>query len=113
MRQHVVDQVHIMIQLHVCAWLTWRNGQRQVLIAHAHAHHVRAAAFPEGQKEPILARQPLRLLNCNPAHRLTWELALTQLETDMNLLEQCNRAQEGCTAKTFHGTLSHLLSLFT
>jgi hypothetical protein len=54
MRQRVVDQVHIMIQLHVCACLTWRNGQRQVLIAHAHAHHVRAAAFQKARRSQSL-----------------------------------------------------------
>jgi hypothetical protein len=68
--------------------------------------------FPEGQKEPILARQPLRLHHCNPAHRLTCELALTKLETDMNLLEQCNRAQEAARQKHFT-VLCHTFSLFS
>ena len=100
-----------MIQLHVCACLTWRNGQRQVLIAccSCSCSSCSRCCF---QKEPILARQPLRLHHCNPAHRLTGELALTQLETDMNLLEQCNRAQEAARQKHFT-VLCHTFSLFS
>ena len=61
---------HILIHLHVCLpdLADMVNDKCSLLVAHAHAHHVHAAAFP---KEPILVRQSRRLHHCKPVHRLT------------------------------------------
>lgn len=61
---------HILIHLHVCLpdLADMVNDKCSLLVAHAHAHHVHAAAF---RKEPILVRQSRRLHHCKPVHRLT------------------------------------------